>query len=468
MIQTLARSNFTLTSQQDKALQQIGEFLASSQRIFGLFGYAGTGKSTLVNLVAEQLVSAGKRVVFTAPTNKAVGVLRRMAAEKGVRGVDFMTIHQLLGLAPVKQGQKKILKQVSPSLLHLYDTIFLDECSMVTAELWNIIQERIANTLLIGSNRQLIVMGDPAQLPPVNAEINEKISQSFSVPNKAVLTEVVRQGTGSPLLEFVTACRTAVKSKKVFTPFSKFSSDKKNGAFLVREQTLLRYALKKFSSTFSQDPDCFRLLCYTNERVAYWNSKIRTKIYGKNAPRFVIGERLISKAPVIAPDGKTIILSTSTEVEVVEFGEDRYSGYKAWNLKVKTDEGDNPENLRQLYILHEDDAQRFKKDNTRLLQNAKSNPSLWKAWYNHCEIFADMRNCWAITVHNSQGSTFTEVGIDSPDISKKVATKLLYLAERIPSKKDQLLKEYRDSIRECNQLFYVSSSRARNRVFVIR
>lgn len=463
MIQTLVKpKNFQLTSQQNNALQLIEQFLISSKRVFGLFGYAGTGKSTLVNLVAEQLVSAGKRVAFTAPTNKAVGVLRRMAAEKGLIGVDFMTIHQLLGLAPVKQGQNKILKQVSPSFLHLYDTIFLDECSMVTTELWNIIQERIANTLLLGSNRQLIVMGDPAQLPPVNGEIEDKKSQAFNVPEKAILTEVVRQGAGSPLLEFVTACRTAVKSKKAFKPFSKFSFDKKNGAFLVREETLLKYALKKFSSTFPQDPDCFRILCYTNERVAYWNSKIRAKVYGKNAPKFMIGERLISKAPVIAPDGKTVILSTSAEVEIAEFKEDRYSGYKAWNLQVKTDAGD----LRQIYILHESDTRRFQQDNARLLQNAKSNPSLWKAWYNHCEIFADMRNCWAITVHNSQGSTFTEVGIDSSDIGRKVATKLLYLAQVFPCQKAKFLKEYRDSIRAHNQLMYVSCSRAKHRVFV--
>ncbi|WP_449420580.1 ATP-dependent DNA helicase [Phormidium nigroviride] len=465
MIQTLVKpKNFQLTSQQNNALQLIEQFLTSSKRVFGLFGYAGTGKSTLVNLVAEQLISAGKRVAFTAPTNKAVGVLRRMANEKGLIGVDFMTIHQLLGLAPVKQGQNKILKQVSPSFLHLYDTIFLDECSMVTTELWNIIQERIANTLLLGSNRQLIVMGDPAQLPPVNGEIEEKKSQAFNIPEKAILTEVVRQGAGSPLLEFITACRTAVKSKKAFQPFSKFSFDKKNGAFLVREETLLKYALKKFSSTFPQDPDCFRILCYTNERVAYWNSKIRAKIYGKNAPRFMMGERLISKAPVIAPDGKTVILSTSAEVEIAEFKEDRYSGYKAWNLQVKTDVGD----LRQIYILHESDTRRFQQDNARLLQNAKSNPSLWKAWYNHCEIFADMRNCWAITVHNSQGSTFTEVGIDSSDIGRKVATKLLYLAQVFPCQKAQFVKEYRNSIRAHNQLMYVSCSRAKHRIFVTK
>ncbi|OKH36266.1 DNA helicase [[Phormidium ambiguum] IAM M-71] len=462
MIQTLIGLNFQLTSQQEVALKKIAEFLTSSKRMFGLFGYAGTGKSTIVNLVAEQLVSAGKRVVFTAPTNKAVGVLRRMAAEKKVQGVDLMTIHQLLGLAPVKQGQQRILKQVSSSLLYMYDIIFLDECSMVTEELWNIIEERINNALLLGSNRQLIVMGDPAQLPPVNEEINERKSQSFNVPDKTILTEVVRQGTGSPLLEFVTACRIAVKSKKVFEPFSKFNPDKKNGAFLVKEQTLLKYALKKFSTKFNRDPDCFRLLCYTNERVAYWNQKIRAKIYGKDAPKFVIGERLISKAPVIAPDGKTIILATSTEVEVVEFVEDRYSGYKAWNVKVKTEAGE----LRQIYILHEDDVRKFKRDNNRLLRNAKRNPSLWKAWYEHCDTFADMRNCWAITVHNSQGSTFIEVGIDSKDIRRKVATKLLYLARINPDRKAEYLKEYRDSVRACNQLFYVGASRARNRVFI--
>jgi len=471
MTQNWVQPSFQLTSQQDQALKQIEQFLNSRQQIFGLFGYAGTGKSTIINLIAQQLVNAGKRVAFTAPTNKAVGVLQRMATEKKVRGVDFMTIHQLLGLAPVKQGQHKILKQVLPSLLHLYDTIFLDECSMVTTELWNIIQHRIQNTLLIGKNRQLIVMGDPAQLSPVNEDNHERRSPSFNVENKVVLTEVVRQGKDSPLLEFVTACRTAVKSKTVFKPFSKFDLERKNGAFMVREERFLKYALKKFSATFPSDPDCFRILCYTNKRVAYWNHKIRAKLYGKNAPRFVVGERLISKAPVIAPDGKTVILPTSTEVEVMEVVEDCYSGYKAWKLKVKIENNGSfyaSEDLRQIYLLHEDDAQKFHKDNIKLLRNAKTNPSLWKAWYNHCEIFADLRNCWALTVHNAQGSTFREVGIDSNDISKKVATQFLYLAQHLPNQKLDFLREYRNSVLACNQLYYVSCSRAKNRVFIIR
>lgn len=436
--------DFKLTDDQSFALNAIAQFLTSEKRVFGLFGYAGAGKSTIASLIARAALAVSKRVVFTAPTNKAVGVLKRIALEKGLAGVDFMTIHQLLGLAPVKQGQDRILKQVAPSYLHVYNLIFLDECSMVTAELWQKIGDAILNTLAIGGNRQLIVMGDPAQLPPVTDNgTNEKRSKTFSVPEKAVLKQVVRQGSGSPVLEFVTAARTALKKKKLFEPFSTFSADKKNGAFLVKESTLLKLAIKKAKNEFDRNPDCFRILCYTNERVAYWNSRIRAARYGADAPRFVVGERLIAKEPVIAPDGKTILVSTSTEVKVLAFAEDRYSGYKAWRLEAATDGGI----INQMYVLHEDDKQKFEKDNVRLLNNAKKNPSLWKAWYNHSETFAKLLNCYALTVHNSQGSTFKEVGIDGANINLKAKIK-------------------NGSVRECNQLWYVAASRAQTRIFV--
>lgn len=433
MIQTLQTADFSLTSQQLKALELMNEFLKSTKNIFLILGYAGTGKSTIIFQLIKLLVGGGKRIALTAPTNKAVRVLQRMASKNEIYGVDFFTIHQLLGLGLVRRGSNKVLEQTAPSMLSLFDLVFLDECSMVNKELWYWITENISRSLI--TNKQLILMGDPAQLPPVD----EVKSLSFSVPNKAILTEVVRQGTDSPLLEFVTACRKAVKSQKAFKPFSRYLPDKTNGAFMVKENTLLRYAFKKVSKNFAQNPDCFRILCWTNKKVDYYNANIRAKIYGENAPRFIVGERLITRSPVTAPDGKSIILPTSTEIEILDFCEDRYSGYKAWQLKVVTDEG----TIRQIYVLHEDDTKRYKKDNASLLQNAKKNPFLWKAYYNHLEVFADIRNCYALTVHNSQGSTFDEVGIDGRDLNKN------------------------DKVRECNQLWYVAASRARRRVFVV-
>lgn len=107
---------FQLTQQQQKALDAMWTFIQPTvmTALFLLVGYAGTGKSTIVFQLVKVLVAAGKRVVLTAPTNKAVGVLQRMAAENGVTGVEFFTIHQLLGLGMVTRGKEKVLDQTGP------------------------------------------------------------------------------------------------------------------------------------------------------------------------------------------------------------------------------------------------------------------------------------------------------------------------------------------------------------------
>lgn len=58
------------------------------------------------------------------------------------------------------------------------------------------------------------------------------------------------------------------------------------------------------------------------------------------------------------------------------------------------------------------------------------------------------RPCFALTIHNSQGSTFEEVGIDGNDLRKR------------------LEESTRSNIREYNRLFYVAASRAKKRVLV--
>jgi ATP-dependent exoDNAse (exonuclease V) alpha subunit len=442
---------FQLTRQQQKALDKMWTFVQSTvtAALFLLVGFAGTGKSTIVFQLVKVLVATGKKVVLTAPTNKAVGVLRRMAAENGVTNVEFFTIHQLLGLGMVTRGKEKILEQIGPSYINLFDVVFIDECSMIGQQLWHWI-ENVANQASPWTQIKIILMGDPAQLNPVN----ERKSLSFQVANKAVLTQVVRQGIDSPLLEFVTAARYAVtQSKQPFNPFAKYLPDKSNGSLMVKRQTLLRYACKKMSKEFVHNPDCFRILSWTNAQVDFYNQQIRTYLYGKNANRFIPGERLITRDPVIAPDGKTAILSTSTEFNVVDVLAERYNNYDAWRLKVETDEGI----VRQIYVLHEDEEKRFKQETQRLLRSAKRNPFLWKQYYKHLEQFANIRNCFALTVHNSQGSTFLEAGIDGQDLSKRLNP------ERGEDNKSILAK-----IKEFNRLYYVASSRARQRILVIR
>lgn len=264
---------------------------------------------------------------------------------------------------------------------------------------------------------------------------------------------MLRQGNDSPLLEFITACRyTVTKSKAPFEPFAKYLPDRSNGALLVKRRSLLKYAFKKISKEFTRNPDCFRILCWTNAQLDYYNQQIRDYLYGKTAPQFIPGDRLITRDPVLAPDGKTIILSTSTEFTIQEFTEDRYSNYKAWRLKVATDDGI----VRQIYALHEDEQDRFDTETRRLMTIAKRNPFLWRDYYRHLEQFANVRNCFAITVHNSQGSTFLECGIDGKDLAKRMR------CERGDDGKALTAK-----VREFNRLWYVGSSRARQRILVV-
>lgn len=162
------------------------------------------------------------------------------------------------------------------------------------------------------------------------------------------------------------------------------------------------------------------------------------------------GERLISKKPVVAPDGKTIILPTSTEVTVTEVAETRHYGYGAYQLKVVNDEGI----IKQLFVLHESEKKRYEQELQQKLNKAQNNPVLWQKYYwFRDDVFAQVSNCMALTIHNSQGSTFDEGAVDSNDLRIR-----LFVGE----------ESQRQKRKEYNRLWYVGSSRFRQRLLFLK
>lgn len=431
-----------LTASQQKAITKLWQFIHSPNHFFLLAGYAGTGKSTIVFAVIKELVRLGKRVAITAPTNKAVEVIRSIATKQGL-SVDCFTIHQLMGLSIIDKRGKRSLEQTTPSKVFLYDIIFLDECSMIGKELWNSITNQFIARHLLLSNRKLILMGDPAQLYPVG----EGLSPTFKVKNKVVMKEVVRQTEESPLLNFVTATRAAIKFKsQIFQPKACFDlGDKNNGAFKASHKILINYALRQIKADFDNNPDCFRILCYTNKKVNYYNQIIRQEIYAENSPRYVVGERLIAKKAIFNPEGKIIVIPTSTEFIVLNVVETKYFNYKAYRLKIN-----DSKSIKQIYVLHESEQKRFQTELEEKLEIAKKRPFFWHRYYQFRDkVFAEVDNCYSLTVHNSQGSTFEEGVIDSKDLRKR-----LYVGDESERKK---LKEY-------HRLWYVGSSRMQKKL----
>lgn len=219
--------------QQDNALMAVRDWLNNSDKqVFHLFGYAGTGKTTLAKHLAE---GVNGTVLFAAFTGKAAYVLQ----SKGCAGAS--TIHSLIyhsrekGESQLRELEKQLQdllddlhKEGMPKeeienhvrvkdLKHMIDQerdsvkqpffvlnlesevrnaklVIIDECSMVDARMG-------ADLLSFGT--KVLVLGDPAQLPPVGGAgyFTENVKPDV------MLEEIHRQAEESPIIRMATQVR---------------------------------------------------------------------------------------------------------------------------------------------------------------------------------------------------------------------------------------------------------------------
>lgn len=166
--------------QQEAAIGAVQSWLKdrNGPQIFRLFGYAGTGKTTL----AKELAGSVKgEVLYATFTGKAALVLRK----KGCEGAS--TIHSLIYAAEVDEATGEAqFKLNKDSALAGAALLIVDEVSMVGEEL--------AKDLLSFETR-ILVLGDPAQLPPVKDE-----GYFINAEPDVMLTEVHRQAEGNPII----------------------------------------------------------------------------------------------------------------------------------------------------------------------------------------------------------------------------------------------------------------------------
>lgn len=180
-------------------MQQVGFdrakkwWLDGNEQVFKIAGYAGTGKTYLSAVIAEEL--AGERIAFCAFTGKAALVMRQ-------RGMAATTIHSLIynmetRMVPHNNGFKRKMVPVLKERLDPKPSIILvDESSMVN--------ETIMKDLL-SFDIPVIAVGDPFQLPPVGS----KDSDLLQNPN-VVLDEIMRQDEGSAIVYLAEKIRKGI------------------------------------------------------------------------------------------------------------------------------------------------------------------------------------------------------------------------------------------------------------------
>lgn len=211
-----------LGNQQAEAMRKIVDWFSGPQQVFRLFGYAGTGKSTLAKHIVEQL--GLRNVAYAAYTGKAAHVLRTKGCD------DASTIHSLIYIpqaqvrAHLEALQKQldtetdadkrvslqreikaeerrlespdwILRDTSKCPLTNVSLLVLDEVSMVGTG--------IARDLL-SFGCKVLCLGDPAQLPPVDGG-----GYFINAEPDHLLTDIHRSALDSPVTRLATAVRNS-------------------------------------------------------------------------------------------------------------------------------------------------------------------------------------------------------------------------------------------------------------------
>lgn len=184
----------TADQQEAEALIEAWYFHLNTQ-IFVLCGYAGTGKTFLVDHVVRALgLVAGESAAFVAPTGKAASVLIKA-------GVPATTVHSLIytreedievdenGEVISEQFLRFVRRESIDSKIKL---IVLDETSMVSDDV-------LRDLLSFGV--KCLCCGDPAQLPPVGG------SNTLLRSPVITLREIVRQERDNPIVRLAERIR---------------------------------------------------------------------------------------------------------------------------------------------------------------------------------------------------------------------------------------------------------------------
>jgi exodeoxyribonuclease-5 len=243
------------TPHQDAALKAAGDWLKSRpgrngvSQIFRLFGYAGTGKTTLARHLAEDVDG---KVLYAAFTGKAALVMRN----KGCAGAS--TIHALIYRTREREDEAPSFELWDDAPASRASLIVIDECSMVDEEL---------GRDLMSFGVPLLVLGDPAQLPPVQGA-----GFFTEAEPDAMLEEVHRQARGDPIVQLSMQVRAGDRIEPG------------------------RYGLTEVVSRHDLDPDrvieADQILVGRNATRRAYNARMRERL-GFDSPLPLAGDRLV-------------------------------------------------------------------------------------------------------------------------------------------------------------------------------
>ena len=242
-----------LTNKQEEGLKLAVARYRNKEPYTCIAGYAGTGKSTLVQFIISALNLEPERdVAYVAYTGKAAQVLRTKGCPNA------QTAHRLLYKSfPRKDGT---FAHIPLYPIYPYKLIIVDEVSMLPKPMWE---------LLLSHKIHVIALGDPGQLPPVAAEKHEVLL----FPH-IFLDEIMRQAEESEIIRLT----MDIREHKPLQPM------RGNEVRIVDRDEMLNTGFLAWAD---------QIIVGKNETRVQINNFMREVLMDTTDPRPIVGDRII-------------------------------------------------------------------------------------------------------------------------------------------------------------------------------
>jgi exodeoxyribonuclease-5 len=270
------------TLKQQELFHLLVDFIFSKDKesLFLLKGYAGTGKTTTISTLVNNLWKAGKKAVLLAPTGRAAKVI------SGYSKRQAFTIHKKIYF-PKKQSNGSVDFVLQPNK-HTNTLFIVDEASMIPGQSQGSkffesrsLLDDLISYVYSGTQCKLILIGDTAQLPPVKLDVSPALDEEHlefdyqKNVRKIELDEVTRQHDASGILANATLLRTLIDHDS--TDFQ-FDLNYPDVIRLVDGYDIQDAIVSAYDNDGVEDT---AFIVRSNKRANLYNQQIRSKIRGQ-------------------------------------------------------------------------------------------------------------------------------------------------------------------------------------------
>jgi ATP-dependent exoDNAse (exonuclease V) alpha subunit len=421
-----------------------------------LKGYAGTGKTTVISTIVNNLIDINKKYVLLAPTGRAAKVIANYSNKPA------FTIHKKIYF-PKKASGGGVSFTLQPNK-HKNTIFIVDEASMISdansdSKLYEngSLLDDLISYVYSGTNCKMILLGDTAQLPPVNLDISPALdTHTLAVHyDKEIesieLDEVMRQEESSGILFNATELRELLKDSYI----DAFQFDVKRFKDIVRltDGYDIQDAIQSAYSNYSIEDTAF--IVRSNKRANQYNEQIRTRILDRESELSTGDFLMVVKNNYfwLKDSDEAGFIANGDIIEVLEiFGIQELYNFKFAKVKIRMVDYPDQKPLETVLLLDTiksespsltyDESNRLYQEVLKDYEGETKFKQFQKVKNNEYFNALQVKFSYAITCHKSQGGQWNTVFIEQP-----------YLPEGINS----------DYIR----WLYTAMTRAKNKLYLI-